>query len=294
MAAGVLLGCGALTPSEVPPEEPLDQRSTTFEAEGSWRVGGASGSSSGQWTTVGLDSEDGTPAPPTGPDLVVDQDPNTGLGAAVLAGGAFVLLVVLALVGHRRNVRAMGRRSFIPDMGEGAWLGMDVSSVALVIDRATRARLRAALDELAGSSTWTRSGMVERLKQTVGVLRAERESWRTGAVDVRPARDVDRAQERYRDALGDARARRDSLAPPKTTATGDLVVVTLVVAARTHADAATTATGEEAVHARLADLEELLPGAVAALEVVFSPSADNDGLSPNELRELHPALGRGL
>jgi uncharacterized membrane protein len=219
-----------------------------------------------------------------------------------------IVLIVSAAMRARRGGNALHGGSYVPSHGARGWGEVDVSAVQLGIDWRARRDLQTQLERLARSGqTGSPSGLATLLRETVlGVRRAEL-SWLYAAVANYHPMSAAMAEGIFRQLGVDARARfkqevvrnvdghKSSQEAAEMRARSEegegVVVITIIVAARReivdihqHADAG-----------RLKNLLDDLvgvanPQSLVALEVIWSPAAENDRMSTAELESLYPHL----
>ncbi len=194
----------------------------------------------------------------------------------------------------------------IARLNEPAKIG--VSLVRIGIDARARRFVQESLAKLAAESdTQTRSGLAELLSSAARALAASKLAWiYCGAEHFAPMRAVDARSTHTRLAL-DARARfqtellrgadgktRHADAPTLVAREHEgegVVVVTLVVATYAKLPAASPAQVSE-IEQLLSQLSRLSASELVALEVVWSPAAENDRMSTDELEARYPELTR--
>lgn len=189
------------------------------------------------------------------------------------------------------------------------WERGQVAVLRLGIDWRARRAVQARLLELARTSdTATPAGLAALLRETVSLLRGVQLSWLYASGHARSIAGAEPVEAAFRELTTDARARfqRELVRAADasvTTAEAPLeleakahegegvVVVTLVVAARSEPlgrEASDPAT--DAGHL-LAALEGVAsPASLAAVEVIWSPAAEEDRMSTAELEQHYPEL----
>jgi uncharacterized membrane protein len=183
-----------------------------------------------------------------------------------------------------------------------------VSRITLGIDWRARREIQEKLAELAaGGATDTNTGRLELLVDTVNALRSTRHAWlyayHAGGPRILDARDaqrcfqreVDDLRGRFRDEVvraADGQLVRST--PPElrvqATEGQGTVVVSLVVAARRDLGALGEVRTAKQVHEALLVRRDLGRDDLVALEVVWSPAAENDRMSTAELEQNYPEL----
>lgn len=230
-----------------------------------------------------------------------------GGGGGSLSGGGLccVVLFILVVYGLAFLLKA-GRR---PRSGSPAWGGMDVSALVLAIDWRARRDLQQALDRLARSgATGSRQGLVRLLRETAThALRHER-SWLYAAVsNYQPMsppqaegafrRIAQTARSRFQHELvrgegGGARAAEGPQMRARRHEGEGVVVLTIVVAARRELIDVRDPRDARALGGALRAFAAIGPADLVALEVIWSPAAEEDRMSTAELEVLYPELVR--
>lgn len=182
---------------------------------------------------------------------------------------------------------------------------IDVTVLRVVVDWRERKFIQAELDRIARSAdTRTTPGLVRMLREVTVVLRRVRDAWLyAGIVNARPMR-APEAEAWFQQHSQDARTRfreeliRNAEGATATRAAGEhharsdegegLVVITLIVAARGHLLDFHDLGDAEQVRRCLESLGNLTSAALTAVEIVWSPAAENDRLSSAELERLYP------
>ncbi len=182
---------------------------------------------------------------------------------------------------------------------------IDVSVLMLGIDSSARARVQAAMRDIAEKGdTSGPEGLVAMLREAIGVLRGAEDAWtHAGAEDHLPMRS-DEAEAAFTKATHRARARFDAElirnADGKTTTApapddleqgeGGVVVVTLVVAARIElADVADVRNRVELDRA-LDALAAIGPADFVAMEVIWAPADEREHFGAEALEARYPEL----
>lgn len=264
-----------------------------FSGGGSTDSGGGS-TSSGSSYDVGSSSSGG--------DWSSSGGGGGGSGGGALVGLFFVavLLFVIVSSASRRGQRLRRVADEVDDE-------IDVSAISLGIDWRARRELQARFAELAASGeVATREGRVRLLRETSLLLRRAESSWLYAAVQNHSLASRETAEASFRHAAADARARykkelvRGDQAGVRRTDPGEqvarrtegdgVVVVTLVVAARREIVDIDNPADAGALRQLLSILSSMVAHQLAALEVVWSPAAENDRMSTAELETLYPEL----
>lgn len=227
-----------------------------------------------------------------------------GCGVSPGFAVAFALLFAFYLV-----VNPSKKRGFTRGQAAAAEPGkLDVSALRLGIDWRARQAVQARLSELArAGQTDSPAQLAELLRETVVLLQASRLSWLYAHVANHQPMSPAEAERAFRDLASRARAEfRDELIRNADGAlsardTPDLqahphegagvVVVTLIVAAKRPIVDTLASAGVEFLDVLLEDLRAVAAsGALAALEVVWSPAAEDDRMSTAELEQHYPEL----
>jgi len=186
---------------------------------------------------------------------------------------------------------------------------IDVSAVSLGIDWRARRELQARFAELAASGeVASREGRVRLLRETCLLIRRAEQSWLYAAVKNHSLASRETAEESFRLTAADARARykkelvRGDEAGVRRADPGEqaarrsegegVVVVTLVVAARREIVDVENPRDAAALRQLLSILSSMVAHQLAAIEVVWSPAAENDRMSTAELETLYPELAK--
>ena len=221
--------------------------------------------------------------------------------------GYTVFMFVLFAVVIATNIMRRARASGAPVSGVGPSVGgaIDVTVLRVVVDWRERKFIQAELERIARTAnTSTTPGLVRMLREVTVVLRRVRDAWLyAGIVNARPMRAPD-AEAWFQQHAQDARTRfreeliRNAEGGVVTRAAGaldarsdegeGLVVITLIVAARGHLLDFHDLADAEQVRRCLESLGNLTSVALTAVEIVWSPAAENDRLSSAELAHLDP------
>jgi uncharacterized membrane protein len=233
--------------------------------------------------------------------------------------GWFALLCVIIVCGvifmsmREKNTRARwGRDDPSPGPIVGrpqvpAWARMDVSVLMLAIDWRARRYVQGVLENLAKTGdTGSKQGLAKMLRETVEALRDVEIAWLyAGAFNASPM-GAAQAEAEFRKAAAEARSRykkeliRAADGATTTTETPEMkarredgegvVVVTLVVAARRDLVDVQNVADAGQVKRLCKQLVRLDGDSMVALEVIWSPSTENDRMSTAELEALYPEL----
>lgn len=273
LIAALVLGLSALA---------LAQSTGSSFGGGSWSESGGGGGSSGGWSGSSSGAYASTPQ-----GNGIELSP----GMQCLVAGTWLLVVY----GLYRGFRWLTRPTPVA-----------VGMTQLVIDARARRFVQARLDTLAKSGrTGTAAGRAELLAATAKALRDTRLAWIYAAArSVPPAADtVARTElqrfanearagyhrELLRAADGTTRVGNAPALAPKEHEGQGVVLVTLIVAARVRlADVRADRTDE--IDALLSQLEGLTAAQLVALEVVWTPAAEDDRMSTAELEARYPGL----
>lgn len=220
------------------------------------------------------------------------------------AVGLLVMLAVVLLIAHAaRNSRGGRLRRVSSEVDDG----IDVSALALGIDWRARKEIQTRLAELAASGdVKTREGRVRLLRETGLILRRAETSWLYAGVTNHSLSSRETAEASFRRAAADARARyKKELVRGDETGVhrgeageqtarrvegAGVVVVTLVVAARREIVDIEDPRDARALTELLSVMSSLVAHQLSAIEVVWSPAAENDRMSTAELETLYPEL----
>ncbi|HJL14477.1 MAG TPA: DUF1517 domain-containing protein [Sandaracinaceae bacterium LLY-WYZ-13_1] len=214
--------------------------------------------------------------------------------------GMIVLFVVIS--------QAKKQGSMPSSHGARSWGQMDISAIRLGIDWRARRELQANLERMAQSGrTNTQAGLAELLRETVLNLRRAELSWlycnianyhpmspaqaegifRQLAVDARSKF----KEELVRNVDGDTSTREASEMRARPEEGEGVVVVTLIVAAKREILDVTSVDDADRIKALLDDLVAVAnPHTLGAIEVIWSPAAENDRMSTAELEQFYPDL----
>ena len=268
-----------------------------FSSGGSFSGGGSDYSGGGSSYDVGSSSSGG------------GWSSSGGGGSCDGGGGALIgLLVVAVMLLVIVNAASKGgqRLRRVADEVDDE---IDVSAVAIGIDWRARRELQARFAELAASGdVATPEGRVRLLRETCLLIRRAEQSWLYAAVQNYSLTSRETAEASFRHAAADARARyKKELVraddagvrradPGEQTARrseGDgVVVVTVVVAARREIVDIDDPRDAGALRRLLSILSSMVSHQLAAIEVIWSPAAENDRMSTAELETLYPELAK--
>jgi len=257
----------------------------------------SSGSSSSSWDSSSTSSYGSSTSTST-----YGGGASGGLGYLIglVVGVVFVLGITVYGLRLSRGAVHRGAASHEP---------LDVSGLSLALDARARKFVQSELKRLAEEGdTATPEGLASLCRETALLLRRCETAWLYGAsVNARPAApdDADRAfrlaaqdaRSRYRvevirNADGTSRARAGMSLVPRADEGEGVVVVTLLVAARTEVlDVPHVRTSHDA-QLLLSEYVALDARTLAVMEVVWAPAVEDDRMSTAELEVLYPELTR--
>ena len=233
-----------------------------------------------------------------------------------------LVLVVMVIQNRRAGTSMMagplnmGPQGFAPPGGMpasggmgGGYMGpnaMHVTQLSIALDWRARAQLQQHLLQLAQTGdTRSPQGLTNLLNETVLALRRNEISWLYAAYKDQGSHAPQQAQSVFQQLANDARSRfRTELvrgaagqlqqqATPEMQARADegkgTVVVTIVLATRRPMQAFGAPDAGQVRNA-LADRGTLQAQQMVALEVVWSPAAENDRMSTAELEQFYPEM----
>lgn len=219
-----------------------------------------------------------------------------GTGAAVVLLLVLFLVITIALDTRRIAAKAAG--------------SMDVSVLRLGLDWKARKFVQKEMERIARTcNTSTTDGLLAMLREVALTLRRSRDSWvYAGVVNCQPA-PPPQAERRFQEEAQRARAGFQHelvRAASGTVTTGEapaelrarpeegpgLVVITIVVAARTALIDFQDPSDAEQVRRWLEAISGLHTGSLVAVEVIWTPAADEDRMSSVELENFYPEMKR--
>lgn len=192
--------------------------------------------------------------------------------------------------------------------GSKAWGNVDISAIRLGIDWRARRELQAHLERLAKSGqTGTQAGLASLLRETILGLRRAELAWLYANVANYKPMSAAMAEGIFRQLGTDARSRfrhelvrnadgsTSEVSAPEMRARPEegegVVVVTLIVAARREILDVAQVQDANALKALLDDMVAVAnPHTLMAMEVIWSPAAENDRMSTAELEQFYPQL----
>ncbi len=188
------------------------------------------------------------------------------------------------------------------------WRGVAVSELRLGIDWRARREVQARLMELANTGdTRSQRGLAKLLSETLALLRGTELSWLYAAVSTRSFDDGAETEAEFRRLASDARARfqRELVRAADGDVRGDdapavraqpeegegVVVVTVVVAAHGAVELDGSDAPADAAKRLLETMRTAAnPEKLLAIEVAWSPAAEEDRMSTAELEQHYPEL----
>ncbi len=305
--------------------ESSDWGSGSASGTSDWGSGSSSG---GDWGTGSSSGSDwGSSSPSPYPRTDYDTSPTRSYASPSTSDGAvlslllvvLVFLVVPILLVALRDARGGGSfgasaayvpgRVYVMGPRPAAVAGLvDVSMLQLAIDWRARRFVQAELAKLATSGdTTTPEGRARLLAATGQALASVKLAWLyAGARNFSPM-PIERAQREFTQIANDVRAtfrqeivRAAAGRVVTVEAVGvrarehegpGVVLVSVVVAARREIFDV-DATRSASIDALLASLSRLRADAIVAVSVVWTPAAEQDRMSTDELVQRHPSLVR--
>ena len=243
---------------------------------------------------------------------------NMGCGGMCCTGFIVGIVVIIMMIQQRRQQQGQTFQPYqgqppgmgmpMPPMG-GSYMGpngMYVTQIAIGLDWRARAQLQQQLMQLAQrGDTRSPQGLANLLSETVLSLRRNEMSWLYAAYKDGGVHAPQQAQGAFQQLANEARSRfRAELVrgaggqvnvtdAPGMQARADegkgTVVVTIVLATRRPMQGWMTADANQIRNA-LADRGTVNAQQMVALEVVWSPAAENDRMSTAELEQFYPEL----
>ncbi|MGE0784839.1 MAG: DUF1517 domain-containing protein [Sandaracinaceae bacterium] len=225
---------------------------------------------------------------------------------------SFIVIIVLWAVFNQMRKSGGGNYAGNPMMqtshGAQGWGHVDISAIRLGIDWRARRDVQARLEQLARSGqTSTPAGLANLLRETVLQLRRAELAWLYASVANYHPMSAAVAEGIFRQLATDSRSKfqkelvRNADGSTSTTDAGHqvaqategegTVVVTLIVAARREIIDVHQMDNAEALKRLLDDMVAVAnPASLVAIEVVWSPAAENDRMSTAELEQFYPDL----
>lgn len=232
------------------------------------------------------------------------------LDAVALLFIVVLFIVVLALVGafnaYAKSANSPMSTERGADSDEEIWGGIDVSSVSLGIDWRARRVVQERLADLAKGGTKSNDELVELLRKTVELLKEVRIAWLYASVQNHSQGAPGEAESRFKSITSDLRSRfkRESVrnvdGAIANTDVGNItakayegegtVVVTIVLGAKVELRDVHTPNDATEIDGLLNQMSNMFTGKFAAMEVIWSPSVENDRMSSAELEQFYPEL----
>lgn len=211
-----------------------------------------------------------------------------------------VFFVLFIVVNMKKRAGASG-------LGQAPAHAIDMTVLRVAVDWRERKFVQAELDRIARSAdTSNTAGLVRMLREVTVVLRRIRETWLyAGFVNAKPmlapaaetlfqqyAQDARTRfrEELIRNAEGAQATRQASAIDARSDEGEGIVVITLIAAARGHLLDFNDAADAEQVRRCLESLGNLTSAALVAVEIVWSPAAEDDRLSSAEFEVLYPDM----
>lgn len=226
-----------------------------------------------------------------------------GAPAGLFAGTVFVLLLFGIVATRRRRAELVGLRADAGGIPRGrprraSGGSCEIRRISLAFDWTERARIQQALERMAGKyDMGSASGMHGAASEAAQLLVGALPSARYGMFQ-RYLESQSRAERRFFDLAQDLKSRfrhdtrrggrRDFEA--KAEEGQGLVVVSFVVGATRHLGPMSASLDRGAIARLLQAAVRISPRELVALEVVWSPSAENDRMSSLELETVYPEL----
>lgn len=221
----------------------------------------------------------------------------------------FIAFVIVSIVIGKINKRNASRGGGYPTHhGARGWNRVDISAIRLGIDWRARKEVQARLTQLAQSGqTSSPAGLANLLRETVLMLRRSELAWLYADVANYHPMSAASAEGIFRQLGMDARAsfrhelvrnadgtmsQRDAPEMRAHAHEGQgVVVITLIVAARREIIDIHSVDNADHLKRLLDDMVAVAnPHSLVAMEVVWSPAAENDRMSTAELEQNYPNL----
>ncbi len=231
-----------------------------------------------------------------------------GLPCACSLPLLFIFVIVIITSRMRQSGLNSPGGSYSPSHGARGWGQVDISAIQLGIDWRARRELQAQLERMAKSGqTSSQAGLASLLRETVLNIRRAEVSWLYAAVanyhpmSAASAEGIFRqlavdARSRFREELvrnvdGSKSAQQASAMRARPEEGEGVVVVTLIVAARREILDVLETQDAGKIKALLDDMTAVAnPQMLVAMEVIWSPAAENDRMSTAELETLYPHM----
>lgn len=224
----------------------------------------------------------------------------SGGGAGAVGGIFIVVLVFFWMIGALSNL--INRNA-----SAGSSPALDVSVLYIAVDARARALLQSRFARIASScDTATQTGLVKMMREVALELRRARPAWLyTGAYNAQPMTPaaaeqlfqslVYKARAGYEDELvraADGQVLRSATPQlnPRTEDGDGLVLVTLAVAARGVLYDVHNAGDPDQVRRALDGISTVTAARLAAVEVIWTPAAENDRMSSVALEASYPFM----
>jgi len=219
-----------------------------------------------------------------------------------------ILFVVVPMVLKHMNTGGGTNQVYRSNHGARGWNQVDISAIRLGIDWRARREVQARLEELARSGqTRSQSGLATLLRETVLMLRRSELAWLYANVanyhpmSAASAEGIFRQlgmqarsgfkNELIRNADGSVSQREAPEMRAHANEGEGVVVITLIVAARREILDIHNVNHADHLKRLLDDMVAVAnPHMLVAMEVVWSPAAENDRMSTAELEQNYPDL----
>lgn len=217
------------------------------------------------------------------------------------------VFLIFWVIGQANKARSQGGGQYVHHGARG-WNQVDISAIRLGIDWRARKMVQDRLTQLAASGqTQSQAGLANLLRETVLMLRRSELAWLYASVANYHPMSAAQAEGIFRQLGTQARAqfreelvrnadgsmvRRDAPAMQAHKHEGEgVVVVTLIVAAKREIVDIHAVDHADHLKRLLDDMVAVAnPHTLCAMEVVWSPAAENDRMSTAELEQHYPDL----
>ena len=228
----------------------------------------------------------------------------------LVAGCVITLFILLAILWPRGRsfsgeLPVVGEIDFGPPSHQVLADRADVTVLRVVIDGRARKFIQKELQAIAtGCDTGTADGRLQMLKQVTLLLRRVRDAWVYGGAHNEPLNPLGKAKALFDGHVDDARTRfehetisnvqgaKATASSPGYTPHGDegegLILVSLVIAARTELFTVMRVGDGEELRKALEAASNLASNELVAVEVVWMPSEDGDRMSSMEVEAKYP------